>query len=275
MLLGASLALGVYWTFEFYRASSEPGVPVGDFGGLVVDANDSPVPGATVTVEGLGASATTDANGSFLLHGVPSGRLTLVVERQGFVTTRFTVFAAPSEPGTPLVHAEFLRIEAGSGTRSEDLATTRDWWLTVCMSTFLIGNVLNGVGLVATIGRRRYRHAMLGPVGAIISFGALFGMVFAIIAMFLLMGARDEFEDRGSLFATEHDMPFPRGESSADESAGESADGAAGETADGAAGEKADEAAGGAADGAAVEPGKDDDAPPGAEGGHDAAGGKP
>ncbi len=210
VLLALTLALGLFWTYEFYGVAASPGEPIGDFGGLVIDPVDRPVAGALVTVEGLDTNATTDANGSFRLHDVPSGRLTLTVKKSGYVTTSFTVYAAPVPEGTVLAQAELLRVEAGSGVRSQDLATARDWWFTACMSTFLIGTVMNAVGLVAVIGRRRYKHAMLGPIGAMVSVGALFGLVLGMVSMFLLMGTRDEFEDRRSIFATEHDMPFPR-----------------------------------------------------------------
>ena len=55
--------------------------------GLVVDSLGTPIPNAQITIDGTTHRATTDANGGFLLVGVPPGPITLLVRRIGFVPT--------------------------------------------------------------------------------------------------------------------------------------------------------------------------------------------
>ncbi len=60
------------------------GKPVGNLNGYVYDAKtDNPVQNATVTVEGTGFSATTDANGYYLIKGVPENKYTVKAHKDG------------------------------------------------------------------------------------------------------------------------------------------------------------------------------------------------
>ncbi len=52
--------------------------------GRVTDLQGNPLRGAWVSLKGLNIRATTDANGVFTLHNVPSGKQTLVVNAQNF-----------------------------------------------------------------------------------------------------------------------------------------------------------------------------------------------
>ncbi|MGZ8378760.1 MAG: Pvc16 family protein [Gemmatirosa sp.] len=66
-------------------------------GGVVRDARGTPQADAQVTVEGsAGACAMTRADGTFALHGVPRGAVTLRVSRPGRAATLATI-AIPSD----------------------------------------------------------------------------------------------------------------------------------------------------------------------------------
>ena len=58
--------------------------------GRVTDSSGAPMPGATVTLSGSGPaqSAVTDSSGRYLLTNVPSGRITVTAQLQGFGTSR-------------------------------------------------------------------------------------------------------------------------------------------------------------------------------------------
>ena len=102
---------------------------------------------------------------------------------------------------------------------------------------FFIGNVLTAMGLVAVTGRRRYRHAVAGCIGAILSFGFFLGTLLGAAAMLLIMGARDEFQDRRSMFAPAAQTPFSaltRPEEDEDDEGAEGEDGTGPDNADGA-----------------------------------------
>lgn len=76
-----------------------PGVSSGIVTGIVTNAlTGQPLPGAVVRVNGSGASATTGADGRFVLTGAPAGTRTLRTAATGFVTeTRsITVIAGGS-----------------------------------------------------------------------------------------------------------------------------------------------------------------------------------
>lgn len=77
--------------------------------GVVVDAAIVPVPDATVTLTGAGATATTDANGTFALGGLEPGAYPLRVARDGYypLETVTTVQAGVADP--PLVRVQLER----------------------------------------------------------------------------------------------------------------------------------------------------------------------
>ncbi len=52
--------------------------------GIVVDSGGAPIQGASVSVDGTGLVATTQAEGRYELRGVPAGTITLRVRRIGF-----------------------------------------------------------------------------------------------------------------------------------------------------------------------------------------------
>jgi len=81
----------------------------GGLTGTVVDAiTGAPIAGATLS-HPAGGSSTTDADGSYLLTGLPSGLVRLSIEAPGFpATTRTAAVEADREPGAPtLTVADF------------------------------------------------------------------------------------------------------------------------------------------------------------------------
>ena len=64
----------------------------GTIKGKVLDADSKdPLPGATVLVKGTSIGASTDLNGAFVIHGVPSGDQTIVVSYIGYVVSNEVV----------------------------------------------------------------------------------------------------------------------------------------------------------------------------------------
>jgi uncharacterized protein YfaP (DUF2135 family) len=69
-----------------------PTGPPGTITGIVTNAlTGQPIAGATVQVDGTGASTTTGSDGRFVLNGVPSGDRNLRTSASGFVTETRTV----------------------------------------------------------------------------------------------------------------------------------------------------------------------------------------
>ena len=75
-----------------YKPGSE-GLGPGQIVGRVTDPTGAAIPGAVVTITGPGnerLTATSDAEGYYVVHGVPSGAVTVTSELQGFSTGRRT-----------------------------------------------------------------------------------------------------------------------------------------------------------------------------------------
>lgn len=86
--------------------------PAGDVAGIVVDADSgAPVEGAVVRLDGAGAAA--DAEGRFLLHGVPAGAATLEVTRVGYAPRRVAVVVVDGQVTRPLIelHAQAIPLQ--------------------------------------------------------------------------------------------------------------------------------------------------------------------
>ncbi|RYD95604.1 MAG: mucoidy inhibitor MuiA family protein, partial [Sphingobacteriales bacterium] len=73
------------WMLGFYDAGAAAfrGKAPGDVSGRIVDQTGSPVPFATVTVQGTRNAVTADANGYFRISGVPQG-IYIVVSSTGY-----------------------------------------------------------------------------------------------------------------------------------------------------------------------------------------------
>ncbi len=79
-------------------AMTEQATETGSITGVVMGSDDSVYEGATVMLEPLKRTATTDAMGSFLFAAVPAGRYTLTVTAPGFHTAHQSVTLAAGEP---------------------------------------------------------------------------------------------------------------------------------------------------------------------------------
>ncbi|PYQ17840.1 MAG: hypothetical protein DMF81_26700, partial [Acidobacteria bacterium] len=78
--------------------------PTGTISGKVIDPDGLPVPGATVTVESPALqgtrTATTSANGDYIIPFLPAGDYTVTLTLTGFKTVKQTARVSPSESVT-------------------------------------------------------------------------------------------------------------------------------------------------------------------------------
>ena len=74
--------------------------PTGTISGKVVDQEGLPVPGATVTVQSPAMqgsrSATTSANGDYIIPFLPAGEYEVTTQLTGFKTVKQTSRVSPS-----------------------------------------------------------------------------------------------------------------------------------------------------------------------------------
>lgn len=66
--------------------------------GVVLDAHNQPVVGATVDVDGMDAEVRTNAEGRFVLPGVPTGSRTIAVRTIGYAPLFQAITALPDDP---------------------------------------------------------------------------------------------------------------------------------------------------------------------------------
>jgi len=208
-LLALSLALGAFQFYEFVAVSFAPPSVAVELQGRVLDDTAAPVADALVEISALSSSNRTDADGNFTIPNVPVGRTVIVVSKDGYKTSTFTIYVAPvslesRQARTPGA----LQIPPGQGTFAQDLSATRDLFVNSCLITLVIGLLLTVMGLVALVGRRRYRHAVLGGVGAFIWAFLFIGPLLGFAAIILIYGAREEFEDSRPLFGAADVVPL-------------------------------------------------------------------
>ncbi|HEX6738130.1 MAG TPA: carboxypeptidase-like regulatory domain-containing protein, partial [Vicinamibacteria bacterium] len=74
------------------------GLRAGQVGGTVTDPSGAPLPGATVSIPGTGASTVSRGDGTFALPPLPPGRYRLRCELTGFSAREHTVTVGPGGP---------------------------------------------------------------------------------------------------------------------------------------------------------------------------------
>ncbi len=125
----------------------------GTINGRVADAKNEGIPGVTVLVEGTSVGGSTNADGTYIISGVPAGAHTLVISFIGYSTARVPVTVAAgktttvpsqalSENATALTEA----VVVGYGTqRRQDVTGSVT---TVTNKDFVKGQVTNPEQLV-------------------------------------------------------------------------------------------------------------------------------
>lgn len=79
------------------KKEEEKPTPTGPVVVGIVESEGKPVEGATVAIEALGVSVTTDANGSFKLTGLVEGSYEIYVEKEGYAREVVRVAVGPEE----------------------------------------------------------------------------------------------------------------------------------------------------------------------------------
>ena len=166
--------------------------PRADVMGVVKDDDGDPVAGATVTAVGEGMSSTTGVDGYYFLEGVPTGRVELRAEAQGYVTV---VRKVSLERGTYIVD---VVTRVGSGleevpSRPAPAAgdTTRGAYVVVL--AMVVGAVAAVAGALGAWARSYYTLALAGAVLGLFTWGWWLGTALAVVAVVLVAPLRREF----------------------------------------------------------------------------------
>ncbi|UCE74435.1 MAG: carboxypeptidase regulatory-like domain-containing protein [Methanomassiliicoccales archaeon] len=177
------------------------GEDTGDITGTVTFLNGTPVEDATITVVGTQLATSTDENGDYLIYNVPVGNQKIKVEKEGYNTIILKTYVEPENMDMDMEtnnqdelknHDEFVLtegnevIEKGSYPPLDFIKNL----LIVCGVILVVLSVVVLIGAFASFRRTNFKLAIAGAIAGTIMMG-----LFAFIALFILLLAKDEFQD--------------------------------------------------------------------------------
>lgn len=170
----------------------------GDITGTVTLLNGSPIENATVSVVGTTLVTNTDENGDYLIYNAPLGNQKIKVEKEGYNTIILKTYIEPenmdmdsNDPDKTKNENDFVLtegnevIEKGSYPPLDLIKNL----LIVCGSVLVILSIIALIGAYASFKRENFKLALVGAIAGTITLG-----LFAIIALFILILAKDEFK---------------------------------------------------------------------------------
>lgn len=177
------------------------GEETGDITGTVTLLNGDPVENATITVVGSQLMTTTDENGDYLIYNVPLGNQQIKVEKEGYNTIILKTFVEsenvdmnmdPNNADEPKNENDFVLTEGNEIIKKGSYPPMEFFknFLLVCGVVLLILAVVVLIGAFASFRRENFKLALAGAIAGTITLG-----IFAFIALFILILAKDEFKD--------------------------------------------------------------------------------
>lgn len=182
--------------FELFGEES-----TGDIRGTVTFLNGTAVEDATVTVVDTQLITTTDENGDYLIYNVPTGNQKIMVEKEGYNTIILKTFVEPENINMQSNHNgdtdknknehDFVLtegnedLERGSYPPFDLIRNV----LLVCTSVLIVLSIFSLIGAYAAFKRENFKLALGGAIAGVLSLG-----IFALIALFILLLAKDEFK---------------------------------------------------------------------------------
>jgi hypothetical protein len=173
----------------------------GDIMGTVTSFSDgAAIENATVSVVGTDLVTHTNENGDYLIYNVPLGNQKIKVEKDGYDTHILKTFVEsenfdmdmdPNNEGQDKNEYNFVLkqgnsiIEKGSYPPMDLIRNL----MLVCGVILVILSIIAFIGAYASFKRENFRLAMAGAIAGTISLG-----IFAFIALFILLLAKDEFQ---------------------------------------------------------------------------------
>jgi len=172
----------------------------GDIIGTVTLLDGTPVENATISIVDEGLSTRTDSEGNYLLYSVPTGNQKIKVEKEGYNTIIHKTFIKSSD----------INNERDRQDEDDDFDNRYDFILTegdeviergsyppfglirnvlyICAILLIVLSIFTILGGISALMRKNYWLAILGSITGIITLG-----LFALIALFILILAKDEF----------------------------------------------------------------------------------
>jgi hypothetical protein len=174
----------------------------GDITGTVTSFSDgSPIENATVSIVGTELTTLTNENGDYLIYNVPLGNRKIMVEKEGYDTIILKTYVEPenmdmsmdpNDPDRDKNDNDFVLTDGNDVIEKGNyppLNILRNLLL-VCGVILVILSIIALIGAYFSFKRENYKFALAGAIAGTISMG-----LFAFIALFILLLAKDEFKD--------------------------------------------------------------------------------
>ena len=158
--------------------------------GSVIDVDGNQLEGVRVAADGQ--QTFTDGEGRYFLHNLTSGELKVTFFSPGYRTHSALIDLRPA--GTNLLD---VQLETGDGQDVDDQLShvLRPWPPTQALAAVMgVMALLALLGSAAALLERHFRLALFGAVAGILSWGFLFGSLFSLAALLLLLGDRERFD---------------------------------------------------------------------------------
>lgn len=172
----------------------------GDITGTVTFINGTPVEDATISVVGTQLVTQTNEDGDYLIYSVPVGNQKIMVEKEGYDTIILKTFVEPENMDMDMDSNnqdktkndnDFVLTEGNAVIEKGSyppLDLIRNLVI-VCGVVLIILSIIALIGAYASFKRENFKLALAGAIAGTISFG-----LFAFIALFILVLAKDEFK---------------------------------------------------------------------------------
>lgn len=198
-ILGAGFYIGDFDNdFDFWGMKD-----YGDVSGRITYMNGTGVDDVTVSIVGENLKVVTDDDGYYSIYDVPIGETEIMVEKDGYNTYIRKVIVSPESSDLDKDDMDWnseneYNFVITSGSAVVERGEYPDWnvisgFMYACSTLIIIFSIIVLVGGIYAIKRQKYRMAV---IGAVLGIFTVVGMLFSLIALFVLVVSRDEF-DRG------------------------------------------------------------------------------
>jgi hypothetical protein len=182
--------------FDFFDLEDK-----GDITGRVTYLNGTGVEAVNVTVVGTELTTQTDSDGFYIIYEAPIGNQEIRVEHEGYNTYIKKVVISSSEVDFTMEDENY---ESGNEfdftiTEGDEVIERGEYppWglisglIYTCAALMVIFSIVSLIGGISAIQRKRFP---LAAIGALLGILTLIGAIFSLIALFILIISKDEFQ---------------------------------------------------------------------------------
>ncbi|RLF31322.1 MAG: hypothetical protein DRN07_07425 [Thermoplasmata archaeon] len=192
VLLMVACLLGLAMGTSYFLAEDKLLSGNGTYEGTVVDENGNAIAHAVISLadeEPPRVVTHTDEQGLFSLN-ITAGIHTITIAYDNYTTKRVTIGVFPFET---MITEQFVLKKNGEENTEKAMSARIFELLPLIFSMFVVLSIPPLVGAICCIMKKYMVVAVIGAVCGILSMGFLVGSLLSIVALILIIIARDEF----------------------------------------------------------------------------------